>query len=324
MTDRLDDLLRQAGRSFTETAPVQGPRPEDAVKRGTRRLRAQRVAVCAVACLALVVGAATFDGANERADHKVTSGNTEDGTALDNETTTTTETPASTTTTTTTGEPVIAGSDGTVPAADGPPSEGQAGPAVPRRGPGQTTTTRPATSPGAPPPSSPTTAPTTPGPVDVRQVFGGPDPYVPPGVCDHRGYYTGIGSIAYANVYGGRADEAIVLYKCGSSMVDRAMIYTGEPALTFLAEVDVDQQDRAVLYDEHSNVAPHLTSTAVEDGQIIGYWLFGPYEIGPDVWEMATLRVRHWIDKTDINPDVTQSEILGRTTRPYDPRYPGA
>jgi hypothetical protein len=60
MTDRLDDLLRRAGRSFADSPPAGGPDAGDVARRTRARAQRQRLAAAALAAVVVLVGALTL------------------------------------------------------------------------------------------------------------------------------------------------------------------------------------------------------------------------------------------------------------------------
>jgi hypothetical protein len=74
MNERLDDLLRSAGRSYAGAPPDRGPRPDDVERRGRARRRAQRTTAGGLAALVLVAGAAALARPNHDAFQDVRSG----------------------------------------------------------------------------------------------------------------------------------------------------------------------------------------------------------------------------------------------------------
>jgi hypothetical protein len=73
MTERLDDLLSQAGRRYRTAPPARGPRPDDAIRRGQARRRNQRAVAGGVLVAVLLSGVAAlarpFDGASQHLDY---------------------------------------------------------------------------------------------------------------------------------------------------------------------------------------------------------------------------------------------------------------
>jgi hypothetical protein len=252
MTDRLDDLLHQAGRAYAAAPPAHGPRPDDVERRGRARRRNRRAATGAFAALVLVGGAAALTQPVDNAFDRVTSGDADRAA-------TSTATPTGPSTTTV--APTTTGAVVAVP-----------GPTAPR-------------------PTLPATT-TTAAPADVhRYDFGGqatmplatcpnfPDddpPTIPvvPSTSTAGGRAVSVVAVAYQDLDGDGGDEAVVSVRCrgGAHEPHYAWVYrAGGPAgVTRVAGVEPDAATMASLTATYGITGYELRGpVSVEAGQVI-------------------------------------------------------